>query len=65
MFLVKNKLFRAFTIPTIAAIYYFGFVASDIYTSESQFLVRTAEKQALLSGLGAFLKSSGFCSIHR
>ena len=60
MFLVKNKLFHiCVTIPTIAAIYYFGFVASDIYTSESQFLVRTAEKQAL-SGLGAFLKSSGF-----
>lgn len=60
MFLVKNKLFHiCVTIPTIIAIYYFGFVASDIYISESQFLVRTSEKQAL-SGLGAFLKSSGF-----
>lgn len=60
MFFVKNKLFHVcVTIPTIIAIYYFGFVASDIYTSESQFLVRTSEKQAL-SGLGAFLKSSGF-----
>ena len=60
MFLVKNKLFHVcVTIPTIIAIYYFGFVASDIYTSESQFQVRTSEKQAF-SGLGAFLKSSGF-----
>lgn len=60
MFFVKNKFFHlCVTIPTIIAIYYFGFVASDIYISESQFIVRTSEKQTL-SGLGTFLKNTGF-----
>lgn len=60
MSLLKNKLFHAcVTVPTLVASVYFGLIASDVYISESRFIVRTAEKQAF-SGLGAILKGSGF-----
>ncbi len=45
--------------PTAVAIVYFGFLASDVYVSESQFVVRTPEKQTT-SGLGVLLRSTGF-----
>lgn len=47
--------------PTICAIIYFGIFASDIYVSESQFLVRASDKQTP-TGLGVLLKSSGLGS---
>lgn len=46
-------------IPTLLAIIYFGFLASDIYISESRFTVRSPEKTTP-TGLGALFKSSGF-----
>jgi len=46
-------------IPTLLAIVYFGFVASDVYISESRFTVRSPEKSTP-TGLGALFKSSGF-----
>ena len=46
-------------VPTAAAILYFGFLASDVYVSESKFVVRSPDKPAS-SGLGVFLKSAGF-----
>lgn len=46
-------------LPVIAAIGYFGFLASDVYISESQFVVRTPQKPTL-SPLGAILQSAGF-----
>jgi capsular polysaccharide transport system permease protein len=57
-----DKLFLlTVVLPTIAAIFYFGFLASDVYVSESQFVIRSPDKQSA-TGLGVLLKSSGFSS---
>ena len=48
-------------IPTIISTLYFGALASDVYISESQFVVRSPDKPAQ-SGLGLLLKSSGFAN---
>lgn len=54
-----NKLFRLTVLfPTLLAIFYFGFFQSDIYVSESRFVVRTASTHQNL-GLSAFLQGSG------
>ena len=45
--------------PTILASFYFGLLASDVYVSESQFVVRSPDKPTT-SGLGILLKSTGF-----
>ena len=44
-------------IPTTIAILYFGLIASDVYISESRFVVRATEKQELPS-LGSLIKGS-------
>ncbi len=55
-----NPLFLAtVVVPTIAATIYFGLLASDVYISQSQFVVRSPDKPAA-SGLGVLLKSVGF-----
>ena len=55
-----NPLFLGTVVaPTVAAIIYFGFLASDVYISQSQFVVRSPDKPAA-SGLGVLLKSVGF-----
>lgn len=46
-------------IPTAIAILYFGLFASDVYISESRFVVRSPDKPAT-TGLGVLLKSTGF-----
>lgn len=46
-------------LPTLAAIVYFGFIAADIYISESRFVVRSPERQTA-SPLGMLLKGTGF-----
>lgn len=46
-------------LPVVAAIIYFGFLTSDVYISESQFVVRSPQKPAA-SPLGALLQSAGF-----
>lgn len=57
-----NRLFVATVIlPTLAAIVYFGFLASDVYVSQSQFVVRSPDKPAQ-TGLGVLLDSVGFSS---
>jgi capsular polysaccharide transport system permease protein len=48
-------------IPTLLAVVYFGFIASDIYISESRFTVRSPEKSTP-TGLGALFKSSAIAS---
>ena len=48
-------------LPTLLAVVYFGFMASDVYISESRFVVRSPEKQAA-SPLGLVLKGAGFSS---
>lgn len=45
--------------PVIVALLYFGVFASDVYISESKFVVRSPEKPAA-SGLGVLLQSAGF-----
>ena len=46
-------------IPTLAAILYYGFFASDVYISESSFVVRSPDKPSA-GGFGVLLKSAGF-----
>lgn len=46
-------------VPTTASVLYFGFFASNVFISESRFVVRSPDKPAT-TGLGMLLKSSGF-----
>jgi len=46
-------------VPSALAGVYYGLLASDVYISESRFVVRSPEKPAT-SGLGLLLKSTGF-----
>jgi BexC/CtrB/KpsE family polysaccharide export inner-membrane protein len=48
-------------VPTICALLYFGVFASDVYVSESRFVVRSPDKPAT-SGLGMLLETAGFSS---
>lgn len=55
-----DRLFIAtVVVPTIIALLYFGLFASDVYISESRFVVRSPDKPAT-SGIGVLLKSAGF-----
>lgn len=55
-----NRLFLAtVVVPTVLAALYFGLFASDVYTSESRFVVRSPERQST-SPLGIFLRGAGF-----
>ena len=55
-----DKLFLlTVALPTLLATLYFGLFASDVYISESQFVVQSPDKPAT-SGLGVLLKSTGF-----
>jgi capsular polysaccharide transport system permease protein len=55
-----NRLFLLTVIvPTVLATLYFGLIASDVYVSESRFVVRSPDKQ-MGTGLGALLKGAGF-----
>jgi capsular polysaccharide transport system permease protein len=46
-------------IPTLLSVLYFGLVASDVYVSESRFVVRSPERQ-VTSPLALMLKGAGF-----
>ena len=46
-------------LPTVLAAVYYGAWASDVYISESRFVVRSPQRQSQ-SGLGALLQGSGF-----
>jgi BexC/CtrB/KpsE family polysaccharide export inner-membrane protein len=55
-----NWLFVLTTVvPTVLAMMYFGLFASDVYVSESRFVVRSPDKPAM-TGLGVLLKSAAF-----
>jgi len=55
-----NRLFAACVLaPSLIATVYYGLIASDVYVSESRFVVRAPERQAT-SGLGLILKGAGF-----
>ncbi|HJV25548.1 MAG TPA: hypothetical protein VJ673_07665 [Aromatoleum sp.] len=58
--LFRNRLFLFTTlIPTLITSLYFGLIASDVYISESRFVVRSPERQTA-SPLGLMFKSAGF-----
>lgn len=46
--------------PTTIATIYYGLVASDVYVSESRFVVRSAQRQSQTSVVGALLQGTGF-----
>jgi capsular polysaccharide transport system permease protein len=48
-------------VPVLASVLYFGVLASDVYISESRFVVRAPEKSAPV-GIGAILQSAGFAN---
>lgn len=58
---IKPLFLVSVVIPTFVSFIYFGILASDVYISESRFVVRNTEKSTP-SGLGALLKSSGASS---
>ncbi|NJS37291.1 MAG: hypothetical protein HC765_14235 [Brachymonas sp.] len=47
-------------IPTLCSIIYFGFMASDMYISESKFMVRSPQRTQSSNLLGSILSGSGF-----
>jgi capsular polysaccharide transport system permease protein len=54
-----NRLFLVTVVaPTLLAILYFGWIASDVYISESRFIIRSPQKQTI-SALGAILQGAG------
>lgn len=56
--------FGAFVVlPTLLASVYYGFIAADIYVSESRFVIKAPErKSARASPIGALLQGTGFGS---
>lgn len=51
--------FVAVALPTVISVLYFGIFSSDVYVSESRFIVRSPDKPAV-SGIGLLLKGAGF-----
>jgi capsular polysaccharide transport system permease protein len=47
-------------IPTTLAAIYYGLIASDMYISESRFVIRSPQRQAQAGIVGAFLQGTGF-----
>jgi capsular polysaccharide transport system permease protein len=59
--LMKDKLFLiCVLIPTVLAVIYYGFIASDIYISESRFVIRSPQRTAQPGLVGAILQGTGF-----
>lgn len=63
---VERRLFRinrvfllSVVLPTMLAIIYYGLIASDVYISDSHFVIRSSQRQPSSSGLGAFLQVAG------
>jgi capsular polysaccharide transport system permease protein len=58
---LKQHLIFVLTVllPTLGAVIYYGLIASDVYTSESRFIVRSPQKPAQAGFLGEFLQGSG------
>ncbi len=59
--LLRNKLFVVMVlIPFIVSAIYYGLIASDVYISESRFVVRTPQRSQQPSVIGALLQGSSF-----
>jgi capsular polysaccharide transport system permease protein len=48
-------------VPTFLAVIYYGLLASDVYVSESRFVIRSPEEPSR-SGLGIILQTAGFAN---
>ncbi|MGS1038633.1 hypothetical protein [Burkholderia glumae] len=56
-----NRLFLlTVALPTTLAALYYGVIASDVYVSESRFVVRSPQKQSQTNLVGALLQGTGF-----
>ena len=59
--LLKNTVFVATVlVPTSLALVYYGLIASDVFISESRFVVRSPQRQQSSSVLGAIFSGAGF-----
>jgi capsular polysaccharide transport system permease protein len=56
---MNRLLLLTVVLPTLISSIYFGLIASDVYISESRFVVRSPERQTN-TGLGALLQGTGF-----
>jgi capsular polysaccharide transport system permease protein len=57
----RHWLFVAVVVaPTVAAVLYYGLIASDVYVSESRFLVRSPQHQTPSGLVGQLLQGGGF-----
>lgn len=56
---MNRLLLLTVVLPTLLSGIYFGLIASDIYISESRFVVRSPQRQAS-TGLGALFQNAGF-----
>ncbi|WP_386693721.1 capsule biosynthesis protein [Lonepinella sp. MS14435] len=57
----RNKLlWITVIIPTIISTIYFSLIASDVYISESSFVIRSSQNQTSLSNVGSILQGFGF-----
>ena len=55
-----DPLFWLFVVlPTVVLAIYYGFIASDVYTSESKFVIRSPNQRSA-SGIGMVLQNIGF-----
>lgn len=60
-FLKRHAIFcLTVLIPTAIAIFYYGLIASDVYISESRFVVRSPQRQGQSSVLGSLFAGTGF-----
>ena len=54
---ILRSLLTVVGVPTLLALVYFGFMASDIYVSEARFAIRSAKSGGASSGLEALIAS--------
>ncbi|MBB5421879.1 capsular polysaccharide transport system permease protein [Paraburkholderia sp. JPY158] len=55
---INRLLFWTVLVPTLVATVYYGLIASDVYVSESRFVVRSPQKQSPTNLLGSLLQGS-------
>lgn len=59
--ILKDKIFIiTVVVPTLISAWFYGFIASDLYVSESRFVVRTPQRAQQPSLMGALLQGTGF-----
>lgn len=57
----KHLFLLTVALPTLTATVYYGFIASDIYVSQSRFIIHSPQEQRMQTGglLGEFLQGAG------